>query len=381
MSEKLFGRVFDSVGSSSSDLLLKTKGQVKVQWGNKYIDLIKDGNVNYPKEIIQKLIDDSIAAKVKQESSEENDVTNLTTQISEIQNKLDSEIERAQTQEQTLSSNINELLNSNDTVKLKKLIDTEISDRVQDVNTIKGVNWESSTFKDIDNLSTGLVNESLTREQNDNAIIGSETDTVDHLTLHGLNVKIQTETTRATETETAIQNELNDTQVGVGLDENGHYIKSTNSNYIQAAKTIAESIDLLDDQLNTINTELSKSISDLNTQLTQNNSTLENKINTEVSNRESAIQNVQEQITAIKNDYLKSSDKTELNDKIDQEIKDRTTAITSLTQQVINNSLPSKTVILFYGTSIPSGWLRCDGNNDTPVLNTDIDNLIYIMKQ
>jgi hypothetical protein len=52
MSEKLFGRVFDSVGSSSSDLLLKTKGQVKVQWGNKYIDLIKDGNVNYPKEII-----------------------------------------------------------------------------------------------------------------------------------------------------------------------------------------------------------------------------------------------------------------------------------------------------------------------------------------
>jgi hypothetical protein len=55
-------------------------------------------------------------------------------------------------------------LNNNDTVKLKKLIDTEISDRVQDVNTIKGVNWESSNFKDIDSLSGGLVNESLTRE-------------------------------------------------------------------------------------------------------------------------------------------------------------------------------------------------------------------------
>ena len=49
--------------------------------------------------------------------------TSLLANCNEIQNKLNSEIERAQTQEQTLSSNINELLNSNDTVKLKKLID------------------------------------------------------------------------------------------------------------------------------------------------------------------------------------------------------------------------------------------------------------------
>lgn len=339
MSESLFGRIFDSVGSSNSDLLLKTKGQVKVKYGNKYIDLIKDGNVNYPKEIIQKLINDIVDSKVKQESSEENDVTNLTNQISEIQNKLNSEIERAQTQEQTLSFDINKLLNNSDTITLKNLIDTEISNRVQDVNTIKGINWESSNFKDIDSLSSGLVNESLTREQNDNAIIGSETDTVEQLTLYGLNTKIQAETNRAVEIETSIQNKLNNTQVGVGLDENGNYIKSTTSNYIQSAKTIADSVNILDSQLNTLNSELTKAISDLNTQ----NSTLENKI--------------------------------------DQETKNRTTAITNLTQQVINNSLPSKTVILFYGTSVPSGWLKCDGSNNTPVLNTDIDNLIYIMKQ
>ena len=47
MGLKLFGRDFDSIGSSSSDLLLKTKGQVKVQWGNKFIDLLKDGKINY----------------------------------------------------------------------------------------------------------------------------------------------------------------------------------------------------------------------------------------------------------------------------------------------------------------------------------------------
>lgn len=63
---KLFGRIFDSVGSSSSDLLLKTKGQVKIQWGNKFIDLIKDGKINFPRESVQKMIDEN-EEELKQE--------------------------------------------------------------------------------------------------------------------------------------------------------------------------------------------------------------------------------------------------------------------------------------------------------------------------
>ena len=60
MNENLFGRVYDVIGDSSQDLLLKTKGQVKIKWGNKYIDLIKNGNINYPKESIIKLINDNV---------------------------------------------------------------------------------------------------------------------------------------------------------------------------------------------------------------------------------------------------------------------------------------------------------------------------------
>lgn len=42
----MFGRSYSYVGSSDSDFLIKTRGQVKVQWGSKFIDLIKDGKVN-----------------------------------------------------------------------------------------------------------------------------------------------------------------------------------------------------------------------------------------------------------------------------------------------------------------------------------------------
>lgn len=41
-----FGRSYSSIGSSSSDFVIKTKGQVKIQWGNKFIDLIKEGKIN-----------------------------------------------------------------------------------------------------------------------------------------------------------------------------------------------------------------------------------------------------------------------------------------------------------------------------------------------
>lgn len=42
----IFGRSYSQVGNSNSDFLIKTKGQVKIQWGNKFIDLIKDGKIN-----------------------------------------------------------------------------------------------------------------------------------------------------------------------------------------------------------------------------------------------------------------------------------------------------------------------------------------------
>lgn len=56
MSDKitLFGQNHNQIGSSSAGLILKTSGSVKIQWGSKFIDLIKDGKINADVKFIYK---------------------------------------------------------------------------------------------------------------------------------------------------------------------------------------------------------------------------------------------------------------------------------------------------------------------------------------
>jgi hypothetical protein len=44
--DKIFGSEHTLIGSSNRDLILKTRGKIKVQWGNRFIDIIKNGKLN-----------------------------------------------------------------------------------------------------------------------------------------------------------------------------------------------------------------------------------------------------------------------------------------------------------------------------------------------
>ena len=59
MSDKLqmFGRSYNQFGDSNTDVIIKTKGQVKIQWGSKFIDLIKDGKIAIDSSFIFKVQD------------------------------------------------------------------------------------------------------------------------------------------------------------------------------------------------------------------------------------------------------------------------------------------------------------------------------------
>lgn len=74
-----FGRSYRQVGSTDSDLIIKTKGQVKIQWNNKFIDLIKDGKINADTQFIYK--ESSVGSKngiyVIENENEDGDATEV----------------------------------------------------------------------------------------------------------------------------------------------------------------------------------------------------------------------------------------------------------------------------------------------------------------
>ena len=53
----MFGKTYNTVGSADSNLILQTRGDLKIRWGDKFIDLIKNGKINVDVDLIKKVKD------------------------------------------------------------------------------------------------------------------------------------------------------------------------------------------------------------------------------------------------------------------------------------------------------------------------------------
>lgn len=51
----MFGKAYNIIGSADKNLILQTRGDLKVKWGNKYIDLIKNGKINVDIDLLKKI--------------------------------------------------------------------------------------------------------------------------------------------------------------------------------------------------------------------------------------------------------------------------------------------------------------------------------------
>ena len=92
MSDKfnIFSKSHTVLGESSSDLILRCRGAVKIQWGNKFIDLIKDGKINADlKFIFQR---DSVGVKDGIYIIGEGDTQQIILQVNGNQINLKGEI-------------------------------------------------------------------------------------------------------------------------------------------------------------------------------------------------------------------------------------------------------------------------------------------------
>lgn len=49
----MFGKTYNTVGSANTNLMLQTKGDLKIRWGNKFIDLVKNGKINAESDVLK----------------------------------------------------------------------------------------------------------------------------------------------------------------------------------------------------------------------------------------------------------------------------------------------------------------------------------------
>lgn len=191
-----------------------------------------DGNL-----IFEKLIDSTLETQITSLSE------STSTALSDLQTALEQEIADRTAADTTLQNNI----------------DAEADTRAEEIEAI----WGTSDTSEIDeslnsilklvNALTTIQGDYVTNDELDeaienlyNTIEGSTTPTTDFQTLRGVEDFVRALQSQVVNAVSNLQSELDQTQNGVGLNQDGSYSPDTNTYFISETTSIANALKVLD---------------------------------------------------------------------------------------------------------------------------------------
>lgn len=338
----LFNKSYSQVGSTNSDFLIRCRGNVKIQLGNKFIDLIKDGKINIDSKVVKQVRDrdsigrtDGIYVTESQEiflKSQDNIIDLSGTGTSyvsfmDVQNTTSEE-------KYTALQNIGLIYDS--------------LDQITEQSLQNGIIYITSLQK-LYTVVDGILSEysvTLSNNQNGQFIIQKNDSSRGAIVIIG----------------NGINNSLAFNSLYIYTDDSQSYLDSTGTFHFI----------INDIEVATISQDMSAF-----------NSISSNSIQSADADDNYGFKLYRQNNTAtIQTDTLIARQNITSNNNLSLSDNTNSVATTSWT----HSQIPTGSIVLFNGKNqIPEGWYLCNGENGTPDLSqqfitTDNDQIVYIYK-
>lgn len=352
----MFGRTYHQAGSSNSDFLIKTRGQVKIQWGSKFIDLIKDGKLN---------VDSNIIHTVDSESQIDSEGLYLTKEGAvyfkthdnppiNLNEKGNSYVSFLEEQETDSNSKYNALKNIGFVYPSMEVIDE---------NSLKNGIIYIESEKKLFIVQNGVLSDFSINFPNpltEQFIIQKKDSTTGALVIKG----------------SGLSNSVAFDSMYLYTDMDNSYIKAEESLLInikndrkvavtQNKTSIYNTLEVnnLQSQGTNLNQGYQIFLNDKGATLLIDNVTIRNS---ELGISENIPEQARYGLYACQG-YFDNIAYTTSECLLDDENSTKL-ASTEWVRKVLANPLPIGSIIAFHGETIPEGWAICDGNNGTPNL-------------